>query len=85
MIDAHIKKFQEIFGYIPKVVGSWHIDAISMQYLSEQYNISACCICRDQVGTDGYTMQGGYYNQAYYFQVSRINGERPSLYSEGQK
>ncbi len=66
LIDVHIEKFQEIFGVLPKVVGAWHIDAASMRYLSEQYSIEACCICRDQIGTDGYTLQGGYYNQAYY-------------------
>lgn len=66
LIDVHIEKFQEIFGVLPKVIGAWHIDAVSMRYLSEHYSIEACCICRDQIGTDGYTLQGGYYNQAYY-------------------
>lgn len=66
LIDEHIRKFEEIFGYYPKAVGSWHIDAVSLKYLSEQYEIDASCICREQVGTDGYTLQGGYYNQAYY-------------------
>lgn len=66
LIDVCIDKFKEIFGISPKVVGSWHIDAVSMRYLSEKYAIEACCICRDQIGTDGYTLQGGYYNQAYY-------------------
>ncbi len=66
LIDVHADKFKEVFGIFPKVVGSWHIDAASMLYLSEKYGVDACCICRDQIGTDGYTLQGGYYNQAYY-------------------
>ncbi len=66
LIDESMAKFKEIFGKYPDSVGSWHIDAVSMKYLSEKYNVSACCICRDQIGCDGYTMQGGYFNQAYY-------------------
>lgn len=66
LIDEAMNEFKRVFGYYPKSVGSWHIDAVSMKYLSEKYDILASCICRDQVGTDGYTMQGGYYNQAYY-------------------
>lgn len=72
LIDEHMRKFKNIFGYAPKVVGSWHIDAVSMRYLSENYNITACCICRDQIGTDGYTLQGGYYNQAYYPSINNM-------------
>ncbi len=66
LIDAAMEKFKNIFGYYPSSVGAWHIDSVSMRYLSEKYGIDAACICRDQVGTDGYTMQGGYYNHAYY-------------------
>lgn len=66
LIDIHMDKFREIFGYYPKSIGSWHIDAHSLDYINKKYEIDACCICRDQVGTDGYTMQGGYYNGAYY-------------------
>lgn len=66
LIDEAMREFEEVFGYLPKSVGSWHMDAVSMNYMSEKYGIDAFCICRDQVGTDGYTMQGGYYNQAYY-------------------
>lgn len=82
LIDAAMDKFKEIFGYYPKSVGSWHIDAQSMEYLDKKYNISAMCICRDQVGTDGYTMQGGYYNQAYY--PSKYNMFCPASNEENQ-
>ena len=66
LIDEAMRKFREVFGYLPKSVGSWHMDAVSLKWLSDKYNVDAACICRDQVGTDGYTIQGGYYNQAYY-------------------
>ena len=72
LIDEAMGKFKEIYGKYPDSVGSWHIDAVSMKHLSEKYGVSACCICRDQVGTDGYTMQGGYYNQAYYPSVNNM-------------
>ena len=66
LIDECMRAYREIFGKYPRSVGAWHIDAVSMGYLHERYGTVACCICRDQVGTDGYTLQGGYYNQAYY-------------------
>lgn len=72
LIDEVMESFKNVFGYFPQSVGAWHIDAVSMRYLSEKYHIKACCICRDQVGTDGYTMQGGYYNGAYYPSVNNM-------------
>jgi hypothetical protein len=36
----------------------------------------ASCNCKDQVGTDGYTLWGGYWNQAYY--PSRLNAYMPA-------
>lgn len=76
LVDEAMNKFREIFGEYPRSVGSWHMDAHSMAYLSDHYEIDAFCICRDQIGTDGYTMQGGYYNQAYY--PSRTNMFTPA-------
>ncbi|MCQ2472406.1 MAG: hypothetical protein MJ147_10270 [Clostridia bacterium] len=66
LIDKAFEKFKEILGYYPSVVGSWHIDAFSLRYMSEKYHIVASCNCKDQYGTDGYTMWGGYWNGAYY-------------------
>lgn len=72
LIDEAMRLFKSIYGYYPESVGSWHIDALSMKYLADKYNVVSSCICRDQVGTDGYTMQGGYYNQAYYPSVNNM-------------
>ncbi len=40
------------------------------------------CNCKDQVGTDGYTLWGGYWNQAYY--PSRLNAYMPAQTKGGQ-
>lgn len=66
LIDVFMEDFKSIFGYYPRSVGSWLIDAHTLAYMSDKYGITASCICRDQWGTDGYTLWGGYYNQAYY-------------------
>jgi hypothetical protein len=34
--------------------------------MHDKYGIVASCNCKDQIGTDGYTMWGGYWSQAYY-------------------
>lgn len=66
LIDTAFRKFHEIYGYYPKVFGCWAIDAFSFKYIENHYNVTAACICRDQYGTDGITMWGGYYNGGYY-------------------
>lgn len=66
LIDTAFLKFKELYGYTPKVFGCWAIDAFSFKYIENAYDVSAACICRDQYGTDGITMWGGYYNGGYY-------------------
>lgn len=66
LIDEIMRKFNESFGYYPKTVGSWALDAYSIRYMKEKYNIDVALICRDQWGTDGYSLWGGYYSGAYY-------------------
>jgi hypothetical protein len=66
LADVFMEKFKEVWGHYPASVGSWIIDAYTLSYLSERYGISASCNCKDQWGTDGYTLWGGYYGQAYY-------------------
>ena len=66
IIDKAFKKFNEIFGYYPKTVGSWALDAYSINYMKEKYNIKAALICKEQWGTDGYSLWGGYYSGGYY-------------------
>ena len=82
LVDVYMAKFKEIFGTYPKSIGSWFIDAHTLGYMYDKYKIVASCNCKDQVGTDGYTLWGGYWNQAYY--PSRINAYMPAQTEEGQ-
>lgn len=66
LVDVLFEKFREIYGDYPRSVGSWAIDAYTYDYISGKYDVDASCNCKDQWGTDGYTLWGGYYNQAYY-------------------
>lgn len=46
--------------------GSWLFDSYTARYISDIYGADACCNCKEQYGTDGYTLWGGYYGQGYY-------------------
>lgn len=76
LVDVYMEKFKEIYGKYPKSVGSWFIDSHTLEYMYEKYGIVASCNCKDQVGTDGYTLWGGYWNQAYY--PSKKNAYMPA-------
>lgn len=80
LADVYMEKFKEIFGHYPKSVGSWFIEAGTLAYLRDRYGIEASCNCRDQVGTDGYTIWGGYWNGGYY--PSRQNANMPAQTAE---
>lgn len=66
LVDVYMAKFKEIFGEYPKSVGSWFIDAHSLAYMRDKYGIEASAACRDQIGTDGYNLWGGYWQGGYY-------------------
>ena len=80
IVDVFMEDFRLKFGNYPESVGSWFIDAYTLGYLSDRYGIVASCNCKDQRGTDGYTLWGGYWNQAYY--PSRTNAYIPAQHSE---
>jgi hypothetical protein len=82
LADTYMKQFKKIFGHYPSSVGSWFIDAYTLNYLYKQYGIVASCNCKDQIGTDGYTLWGGYWNQAYY--PSRKNAYMPAQNAANQ-
>lgn len=82
LIDVYMADFKAIFGYYPKSVGSWFIDAHSLNYMYEKYHIIASSNCKDQYGTDGYTLWGGYWNQAYY--PSKVNSYMPAQNAQKQ-
>lgn len=70
LVDVYMEKFKEVFGQYPHSVGSWFIDAHTLKYMHDKYHIVASCNCRDQIGTDGYTLWGGYWQGAYYPSVN---------------
>ena len=82
LVDAYMTDFKTVFGYYPRTVGSWYIDEVTLAYMATQYNIVASCNCKDQVGTDTYTLWGSYWNQAYY--PSSVNAYMPAQTTAGQ-
>ncbi len=82
LVDVYMEKFKSIFGAYPVSVGSWFIDAHTLGYMYDKYHIIASCNCKDQLGTDGYTLWGGYWNQAYY--PSRKNAYMPAQNASAQ-
>ena len=76
LVDVYMADFKAVFGYYPRTVGSWYIDEVTLAYMAERYGVLASCNCKDQIGTDGYTLWGGYWNQAYY--PSRLNAYMPA-------
>lgn len=82
LVDVYMEKFKSIFGKYPSSIGSWFIDAHSLYYMYSKYKIVASCNCKDQIGTDGYTMWGGYWNQGYY--PSKNNAYIPAQTEENQ-
>jgi hexosaminidase len=82
LVDVYMDDFKKIFGVYPRSVGSWYIDAYTLDYMYSRYGIKASCNCKDQVGTDGYTLWGGYWNQAYY--PSKLSAYMPAQHMEHQ-
>lgn len=76
LCDALFEKFRETFGVYPRVFGSWFFDSHTVRYLCDTYGLDALCNCKEQYGTDGYTLWGGYYGQGYY--PSRANCFMPA-------
>jgi len=66
LIDTYMALFIDSFGYYPKVVGAWHLDAYSLAYLSDHYSVLSAVICDEQYSTDRYRLWGGYLGSPYY-------------------
>ncbi len=82
LVDVYMADFKAIFGGYPRTVGSWFIDEVTLEYMAEKYGVVASCNCKDQIGTDFYTLWGGYWNQAYY--PSKVNAYMPAQTRGGQ-
>ncbi|OPZ80696.1 MAG: hypothetical protein BWY76_03282 [bacterium ADurb.Bin429] len=81
-MDMLMTRFHDVFGCYPISAGCWVLDAHTLRYLHERYGITAACNCKDQWGTDGYTLWGGYWNQAYY--PSLVNAYMPAQHTKAQ-
>ena len=82
LVDAYMQDFAAVFGYYPKTIGSWVLDPVTIAYAQEKYGVIGAAICRDQLGTDGFTLWGGVPNGIYY--PSRANEYLPAQTREGQ-
>lgn len=82
LVDAYMDEFFKVFGCYPKTIGSWVLDTVTLQYAAERYGIVGGATCRDQIGTDGFTLWGGYPNGIYY--PSRMNENIPAQSLEHQ-
>ena len=82
LVDIYMSDFKGIFGRYPRTAGSWYIDEVTLDYMASKYGIVASCSCKDQIGTDFYTLWDGYWNQAYY--PSRLNAYMPAQTKHGQ-
>jgi hypothetical protein len=82
LVDVYMADFKRIFGTYPKTAGSWYIDEETLAYMASKYGVIASCNCKDQIGTDFYTLWGGYWNQAYY--PSKLNAYMPAQTRAGQ-
>lgn len=82
MVDIAMAEFKEVFGYYPKTVGSWVLDCVCLEHMEKHYGVTAALNCKDQWGTDSYTLWGGYFNQAFY--PTKINAFTPASKKENQ-
>lgn len=66
LIEASFEQFKKVFGYYPKSVGAWWIDAGSLIYMREKYGIVANMDVADQYTTDNYQVWGQYFSTPFY-------------------
>ncbi len=82
IVDAYMEDFYSVFGRYPASIGAWVMDSVTIGYAREKYGVQAACICRDQMGTDGFTLWGGWPNGVYF--PSRDNAFIPASTEEKQ-
>ena len=82
LVDAYMADFYAVFGKYPQTIGSWVLDSVTLQYAGEKYGLVGGAICRDQMGTDGFTLWGGLPNGIYY--PSKKNEFIPAQTRENQ-
>lgn len=66
MVDIVMEKFKKDFGRYPKSVGAWWIDAGTLTYLHDKYQVKANLDVADQFSTDQYQVWGQYWSTPFY-------------------
>lgn len=66
LIRTVFEKFKEVTGKDAKSVGAWWIDAGSLSYMKDEYDIEANLDVADQYSTDGYQVWGQYWSTPFY-------------------
>lgn len=82
LIDTAMSQYKSIFGRYPKSVGAWWIDAYSLQYMKDKYQVEMNMDVADQFSTDGYQVWGQYWSSPFY--PSKKNALMPAS-SEKEK
>ena len=54
LIDSFMAAFKNRFGFYPRAVGAWHLDAFSLSYLRSRYSVLAALICDEQYAQEQY-------------------------------
>ncbi len=80
LIDAAVLEYRKIFNQNPKSVGAWWIDAFSLNYLRDKYQIEANLDVADQYSTDDYQVWGQYFSVPFY--PSKLNALHPAQSKE---
>lgn len=66
LIDKVFEKFKGKFGYYPTSAGAWWVDSFSLEYMKNEYGITANLGVTDQFSTDGYQVWGQYWSVPFY-------------------
>lgn len=76
ILDRNLAQFRKIFGFFPQAVGAWYIDAFSLNYLKDNFNINSILNVSDQYQTDTYGIWGRWWGVPYY--PSKYNPSIPA-------
>ncbi len=78
LVDEYMKRFRDIFGAYPRVVGAPLVDAHTLEYMRKKYRVEAVAVSRDRdAGEEApASFSGGYYQGAWY--PSRNNAFMPA-------
>lgn len=66
LIDTFMSSFKTRFGSYPRVVGAWHLDSFSLEYLIKKYSVQTAMMLDDQYSTNETRLWGGYLGSPYF-------------------